>query len=162
MMAAIHGQWKKKIYAVWRDMKQRCSNPNNKSFKNYGGRGIKVCDDWIEAKNFIDWAYANGYDETLTLDRIDSDKDYCPSNCRWVTMKVQQNNKRNNHFITFNGKTKTIKEWSEETGISNETIRRRIEYGWEVEAALYEPPQIKKKGMSRSVRGKNPSNRKRR
>lgn len=84
-----------KIYSCWRNMKQRCFNPKNPLWHRYGGRGIKICNDWLEFKNFMEWAYANGYKEGLSLDRIDNDGDYKPSNCQWITVgKNSQKNRR--------------------------------------------------------------------
>lgn len=95
-----HGGYKDRLYHVWHNMKDRCERPKNTNYKNYGGRGIKVCDEWREYANFREWAYANGYDENApfgdcTLDREDVNGNYEPSNCRWVDLKVQENNRRN-------------------------------------------------------------------
>ena len=84
-----------RLYNIWRGMKQRCYYPSHQSYKHYGGRGITVCDEWLSSFiNFHTWALANGYADHLTLDRIDPDGNYCPSNCRWVTWEVQAQNKR--------------------------------------------------------------------
>ena len=84
-----------RLYGIWRGIKRRCLNPNYHHFKNYGGRGITVCDEWLESfKSFYDWAMSNGYQDDLSIDRIDNDKGYDPSNCRWVTMAEQNKNKR--------------------------------------------------------------------
>lgn len=113
-------------------MKDRCYNPNFKDYKNYGGRGITVCNEWQTphswkgGRAFEKWALENGYADNLTLDRIDVNKGYSPENCRWVSMKVQQNNKRNNRVITYKGKTQTIAQWSEETGLPFKTISNRL------------------------------------
>lgn len=104
----------KRIYGCWQDMKNRCYNKNRKKYKIYGGRGIIVCDEWKNSfSNFYEWAKNNGYNDNLTLDRIDSNGNYEPSNCRWATLKEQANNKRNNHKITINGITKNLCEWLE-------------------------------------------------
>jgi len=121
-------------------MIQRCENPNTHNYKDYGGRGITVCDEWHNPVVFIDWALANGWEEGLTLDRIDNDGNYEPSNCRWATRKEQQRNRRNNHLITFDGKTQTVVQWAEEVNISPQTLYSRIsKYHWPIERALVEP-----------------------
>ena len=93
-----HGYSKLPVYRVWKEMRKRCSNPNDKRYKRYGGRGIKVCDEWQSAQAFVEWAFANGYKHGLTIDRIDNDGDYCPTNCRWVTAKA---NSRNTSLVRF-------------------------------------------------------------
>lgn len=123
-------------------MKQRCGDPNNKAYHNYGGRGIKVCDEWrVSYEAFRDWSLANGYDAKApkgkcTIDRIDNDGDYCPENCRWVSAKEQSRNTRHNRFVEYNGQRKTLAEWAEETGIDDLTIHYRLKSGWSVEEAL--------------------------
>lgn len=105
----------RKIYYVWRAMVQRCCNPDNPSYKNYGGRGISVCADWkVSADNFINWAISNGYKDGLSIDRINNDGNYCPENCRWITRKEQQSNTRRCRMITAWGETKTITEWAKD------------------------------------------------
>ena len=137
---------KKRINIIWQNMKQRCYNPKKPDFKYYGGKGVIVCEDWVHnSKAFYDWAIANGYAENLTLDRINRNGNYEPSNCRWVDMSVQANNKKNNHFITYKGKTQTIAQWSRETGLSISLIGRRINrLKWLPERALTEKPFVGK------------------
>lgn len=120
----------KKLYHIYRGIKDRCYNKNSKSYHNYGARGIKLCDEWNDFEKFEKWALNNGYEQGLWLDRINNDSDYSPDNCRWSTPKEQQNNKRTNVFITINGVTKTLQQWSEESGIKAMTLSRRIELGW--------------------------------
>ena len=133
----IHGHKKDRLYNIWARMKQRCENPKLHDYRHYGGRGIAVCDEWQSFEPFYNWAMSNGYRDDLTIDRIDVNGNYEPSNCRWATMRVQANNKRRNHLITFNGETHTIAEWSRITGINKSTIRNRIAlYGWNTEKAL--------------------------
>ena len=116
-----------RLYNIWRHMKDRCYNNNAKSYKYYGARGISVCKEWNEDFiNFYNWAIYNGYNETLTLDRINVNENYCPSNCRWATKREQNNNKRNNNFITYNGKTLTLTQWANIYGINPNTLKSRI------------------------------------
>lgn len=117
----------KNLYWVYYAMIQRCYMANCKQYFRYGGRGIRVCREWLEDKtSFYKWAIEQGYREGLTLDRIDNDKGYSPENCRWVDYKVQGNNTRRNHLITYKGQTKTMKQWSEELGINYSTLRNRL------------------------------------
>lgn len=126
-----------RIYNIWVSMKSRCNNKNNPVYMLYGGRGISVCDEWNEFKAFKEWAMNNGYSDQLTIDRINVNGNYEPDNCRWATQKEQCRNKRDNHYLTFQGETKTLIEWSELVGIRQETIRHRInDYGYTVEEAL--------------------------
>ena len=128
----------------------RCYYPSTNQYKNYGGKGIKVCDEWQHIEgfiNFYNWAMENGYDETLTLDRIDNNKDYCPENCRWETQKKQSNHRTNNVFYTFNGETKTSKQWCDEYNINQTTFNDRLKRGWTLEQAL----TISTNGTNRKV-----------
>ena len=118
-------------------MKQRCQNPKRPDYKNYGGKGVSVCEEWQEFDSFYLWAINNGYADTLTIDRVDPDGNYSPKNCRWTPQKEQENNRTNNVLICFNGETHTRQEWSEITGIKYTTIRNRIDnLGWPIERAL--------------------------
>jgi hypothetical protein len=128
-----------RIYAIWCTMKARCNRPSSHKYKSYGGRGIKVCEEWKNFEPFYDWAMKNGYAEDLSIDRIDNDGNYEPSNCRWVTSKMQANNTRQNCKITFNGETHTLKEWSEITGITYSALSHRKARGWEVDKMLTVP-----------------------
>lgn len=122
-------------------MKSRCTDSNSVVYPDYGGRGITVCDEWMQSyESFRDWAINNGYQENLTLDRIDVNGNYCPDNCRWVSMKVQSNNKRNNRTIVYLGESHTISEWSDITGINKGTLRYRLDAGWTAEKALTTKP----------------------
>lgn len=125
-----HGMRNTRLYRIWLGMKSRCTIKTTTSFRHYGGRGITICDEWMnDFQSFYDWAMANGYSENLTIDRIDPNGNYEPSNCRWVTTKVQANNKRTNAKILFNGETKTIKEVSEISGINYQTLFSRYKAG---------------------------------
>lgn len=136
----IHGMTGTRIHDTWSHMIQRCRNENHKFYKDYGGRGIAVCDEWIGTEGFIrfnEWAMANGYQENLTIDRIDNDKGYSPDNCRWVDQLTQSNNKRSNKHYTYNGETHTIAEWARLYGIKDTTLRMRLsKRGWDIEKAL--------------------------
>lgn len=124
-------------------MRQRCSNENNNRYKNYGGRGITVCDDWKDNfQAFYEWAIKNGYRENLTLDRKNPNKNYEPNNCRWITQKEQQNNKTNNRFLEYKGEKHTLGEWSEITGIKLATIWARLDRGWSIEKTLTTVPVV--------------------
>lgn len=115
---------------AWSSMIQRCK-PYYHCHSSYYDRGIGVCDEWKIFRNFAEWAINNGHDITLSLDRKDNDKGYSPDNCRWVTMKEQQNNKRTNVYVDFMGRTQTLKQWCEELGLPYGTIRARHRNGWE-------------------------------
>ena len=119
-----HGLSRTIIYHRWESMMGRCYGDKRSFYKNYGGRGIKVCDEWHNPVAFVEWALANGYEENLSLDRIDNDGDYCPENCRWATLKQQARNKRTSRLIDIDGTIKTLSEWSEAAGLCRETIRR--------------------------------------
>ena len=131
-----HGICYTRPYHIWERMKQRCNNPNYKEYDYYGGRGISICEEWKNPKNFYDWAMENGYADNLSIDRIDVNKGYEPSNCRWATPKEQCNNKRNNIRITLYGETKTLAQWCEELNLSYGMVRARIKRGWSYERAL--------------------------
>ena len=137
---------KKRINVIWQNMKQRCYNPNKPDFKYYGGKGVIVCEEWLHnSKAFCDWAMSHGYKDNLTLDRIDHNGNYEPSNCRWVDVITQANNKKNNHLLTYKEKTQTIAQWSRETGLNANLIVRRINrLKWSPERALTEMPIVGK------------------
>lgn len=129
MSRKIHGLTNTNLYMVWNSMKQRCKNSKHRSFKNYGGRGITIADEWLDFNNFVEWSLSNGYTQGLEIDRKDNNGNYTNDNCRFVTSKVNGNNRRTNHFITVDGVTKTITEWSELVGIDRTTLRSRIVKG---------------------------------
>lgn len=132
-----HDKSKTRIYRVWHGIKCRCCNPNDKYYSRYGGAGISVCEAWRESfENFYAWSIANGYSDELSIDRIDNSKGYSPDNCRWATPQQQTENRQCTQKITFNGKTQTLMQWANETGISYTTLWWRIKQGWEPEKAL--------------------------
>lgn len=142
-----HGLRYTKLYNVHKAMIDRCYKMNHDSYVNYGGRGIAVCDEWLDSINgtsdFTKWAKENGYETGLTLDRIDNDGNYEPNNCRWVDYKVQNNNTRATVKIEINESIKTLTEWSEISGVNKNTIRDRIRRGWSGEDLLI--PSLKTK-----------------
>ena len=133
-----HGQSKSKLYHVWQGIKRRCYSLNSKAYKDYGGRGIIVCDSWkTNFQNFQTWAMNNGYKEGLTIERINVNGNYEPNNCTWIPLKKQNMNRRTTHYLTYNGETLSITEWARITGIPRKTISQRINnYHWTVEKAL--------------------------
>lgn len=140
------------LYGTWCKMRARCNSQKDGNYKNYGGRGIKVCDEWNASPlPFISWAESHGwYDGCgLTLDRIDCNGDYSPDNCRWANCKTQSNNKRTNHYITYKGETHTTAEWAEIIGISLSGLHKRLKNNWSLEDALTKPanPRWSTKGV---------------
>lgn len=126
-------------------MKYRCYNPNSDEYQYYGERGICLCEEWNDDFSiFYNWAINHGYKDNLTIDRINVNGNYEPNNCRWTTMKVQENNKRNNRILAFQGKEQTVTQWSEELGINRETIYYRLKSGWSVEDILLKPVKSSK------------------
>lgn len=132
-----HGESKTKLYRVWSAMKRRCYNKHSAYYCDYGGRGIRVCNEWKDSyESFRDWALYNGYGEGLTIDRVNVDGDYSPLNCRWVNHTVQANNRRNNKLFTYNGETHNIAEWAELFHIPYKKLHRRLSSGWDITRAL--------------------------
>ena len=139
-----HGLKESRLFSIWTNMKSRCNNPKATHYEHYGARGITVCDEWLnDFKAFYDWAMSHGYSDELTIDRIDNDGNYEPSNCRWVTMKGQGLNKSDNCIVTLNGISKPLVFWCEEYNINYKTVRDRLKRGWSCEDALSKPVQIK-------------------
>ena len=132
----VHGGTGSRLYKVWNGMKQRCNDPNSIAYHRYGGRGIRVCDEWLSYTNFEDWALSAGYDPDApkgkcTLDRINNDGNYEPSNCRWVSLAEQCATKSSLHTYTYRGETLTVSEWARRTGIEVHTLLYRIKAGWD-------------------------------
>lgn len=133
-----------RIYRIWSNMKNRCNNKNYRRYNDYGGRGITVCNEWLKFDGFLDWALSNGYSDELTIDRIDNNGNYCPSNCRFVSPKKNSNNKRTNLYFIKDGETHTLKEWSEILGIDYILLYCRIrKRNWSFEKAISVPIQEK-------------------
>ena len=138
MSKTIHGMYGTPEYRSWQHMKSRCFNPNHKNYLDYGGRGIKVCDLWLNFENFL---ADMGLKPTAkySIDRIDNDGDYCPDNCKWSTQKEQSNNRRSNRFITIKNETLTMAQWAEKMGIDKQLIFRRLSYKWSEFDAVMTP-----------------------
>lgn len=143
------GGRKTRLNNIYAHIKTRCYNPKSDHYKYYGARGITICEEWLNPEvadrtngmtkgfeAFKKWALENGYQENLTIDRIDVNGNYCPENCRWVTRKIQMNNTRRNHLLTYKGETKNITEWAKITGISVTALTKRICRNWTIERAL--------------------------
>ena len=132
-----HGMTNTRLHNIWKNMKSRCTYERHEDFDLYGGRGITVCDEWLNSFDaFESWANNNGYSDGLSIDRCDVNGNYEPGNCRWITQKAQCNNTRRNINIEFNGETHTMKEWAEILGIKYGTLQSRIARGWSYKKAL--------------------------
>ena len=130
-------------YKAWKSMKNRCFNPNYQYYSHYGGRGIKVCDRWLNSDNFLA-DMGTKPSPKHSIDRIDNDGDYCPENCRWATKAEQDNNKRNNHLITINDVTLTITQWEKKMGYGENVIFMRLKLGWTEFDAVMTPVKQRK------------------
>lgn len=137
-----------RISSIWKGMMGRCYNKSYKGYKNYGGRNIQVCPEWHNPLVFQEWAFANGYADDLTLDRIDNNGDYCPENCRWITMFEQSQNRRNCVYLEYQGKRQTLSSWARELNVSEQMLGSRLKADWPVEDLLFTPsgqiPNFKK------------------
>lgn len=139
-----HGMSNTKLFAMWRDMRNRCYNEKVDRYENYGGRGIKVCDEWKDNfEPFMKWALANGYKDGLSIERIDVNGDYEPSNCKWIPVKQQARNKTTNVMIDYYGKRICIKELSEITGLNDKMLYARYSRGDRGERLWRKPRQTK-------------------
>lgn len=123
-------------------MKRRCNDPNNKFYYSYGARGIAICDEWATYKTFEEWALNNGYDDTLSIDRINNDRGYSPDNCRWVDKYTQARNRSDTRWVTLNNETKSFAEWCEIHNVHPDTVRDRIKRGWTFERAVTTPTPV--------------------
>lgn len=124
---STHGLSNTRIYKIWKGIKNRCLNKKTPSYRNWGGRGITICDEW---KNdflpFYNWSMSHGYSDELSIDRINNNGNYEPNNCRWATRKEQNRNTRQNTFYTYKGETHCLKEWSEKLNFSYKLLQQRI------------------------------------
>lgn len=144
-----NGLYKTTLYKKLKGMKERCYRECNDSYKSYGARGIKVCDEWLDKNNgflnFYNWAINNGYKEGLSIDRIDVNGHYEPNNCRWISMLEQGKNTRNIHNITYKGETHCLSDWARISGVKRPTLFQRLNNGWSIEQALTTPTKQKVK-----------------
>lgn len=131
---------KTRLYRIWQNMKNRCRNENVDRFERYGGRGISICKEWHEFDNFYKWSMDNGYNDELTIDRIDNDGDYNPENCKWSTQREQARNRSTTVKVERNGITKPLREWCEIEGVGFNMVYKRIRRGWDIEDAINIPP----------------------
>lgn len=142
---STHGKSKSRLYAVWNEMRQRCENEKHVSYNLYGARGINVCQEWKNFENFYEWAISNGYNElakrgNCTLERLDSNGCYCPSNCTWTSSKEQARNRRNTTRVVYNGELRVLSELCEEKNVNYHLVYARVvKLGWDIERALSTP-----------------------
>lgn len=131
-----HGGWinQRGTYQTWQDMRQRCSNPDNHNFKNYGARGITICERWATFVGFV--ADMGERPTGKSLDRINNDGNYEPSNCRWATRKEQRDNQRTCRVISYNGQTDILSNWAKRIGIQRATLAYRLDHGWPLSRAM--------------------------
>ncbi|WP_339260903.1 hypothetical protein [Lysinibacillus sp. FSL K6-3209] len=151
-MTKTHGQSGTKLYYVWVEMRQRCRNVKSKKYKHYGGRGIQVCNEWQKFENFFKWSHSNGYKEGLSLDRIDVNGNYEPTNCRWATQLVQVNNTRKTPMYYYKGKEQSLADWARELNLNYYTLRSRARIGWTPKAMFETPMEGKMFGRDKNVR----------
>lgn len=142
-----HNMSHTRLYQIWAAIKRRCNKPYEKSYKNYGGRGIKMCEEWQNSfEAFMEWAMNSGYSDDLTIERIDVDGNYCPDNCTWISKSGQAGNRRSCHYISYNGEVKTLNEWCKEMNLPYKNIHNRItKLGWSFERAISEPIHVEKR-----------------
>lgn len=139
-MSSYENGKRTRLGCIWNNMKKRCYNERHESYKYYGAKGVIVCDEWLhDFDAFKSWAMAHGYQDDLTIDRIDINGNYSPDNCRWVSPKGQARNRSSNHLITYNGITLSITEWAERLNMKIKTLARRLNFGWSIEQALTIP-----------------------
>ena len=136
-------------------MRKRCLNTKDTNYAIYGGKGVSICTEWMDFINFYNWAINNGYEESLTIDRIDVNGDYCPENCRWATMKEQNNNRTSSIFLTIDGDTKTVAQWSKFSPVSQGIIYKRLYKNWEAKDAVFAPLGTKTKNIKTKEQNNN-------
>lgn len=136
----IHGESKTRLHNTWCGMIDRCNNKKDASYPRYGGRGIKICEEWLnDYRNFAKWARKNGYTDELTIERIDVNGDYCPENCKWATTKEQARNRRTTKWVEWQGRKMSLAEAAEMANLPYKQVHFRIKKGWSLEKALTTP-----------------------
>lgn len=142
-----------RIKSIYKDMLRRCYKPYRKNYERYGGRGISVCSEWLENPiSFEKWALNNGYSDKLSIDRIDNDGNYEPSNCRWTDFTTQANNRSNNIVLEYEGTSLTIAQWAEKLGVDRKTIYNRIENG-ESPEVIFSPIDVRQQKSKSGIKG---------
>lgn len=146
-----HNMARTSLYNKWNGIKNRCCNPNSAAYKNYGGRGIKMCDEWRNAPDrFFDWSKQSGYNDNLSIERIDVNGDYTPENCTWIPKPDQAKNRRSNYSITYNGKTQNLQQWCDELGLDYKLIHNRLsKLKWSFERAITESCHAEKRNLTK-------------
>jgi len=140
-----------RLFRIWSEMKSRCGNPKDKNYPNYGGRGIQVCQEWLDVAIFVNWALENRYSDTLTIDRKDNNLGYNPENCRWATVSEQQNNKRNTILVEIDGITDTLAGWSKRTGLKLRMLQDRYHSGFRNNELIQ--PVMRKRSVAKELNG---------
>jgi hypothetical protein len=139
----IPEQLRRKLKDAYKNMLSRCYDPGNDRYENYGGRGVRVCDEWLDPGSgrlrFYRWCIENGAERDLQIDRIDVNGSYCPDNCRFVDAITQMNNTTRNRWLTYRGETKTLAEWARSTGMAYGVLKHRVDRGWDVERIMNQP-----------------------
>ena len=139
-----HGHYGSRLYKIWQGIKKRCLQRNSKDYRDYGGRGIKICDEWMEFEPFYEWAINNGYQQDLTIERIDVNGNYEPSNCTWIPKKEQGRNTRRTKIICYKGEQKTLREWAVCLGLTYNVLQLRLSRGWSIEEAFTIPLWVRR------------------
>ena len=144
-----HGYYYHPLYKIWNGMKKRCYYKNSDSYKYYGARGIEVCNEWkSNPEVFIKWALQNGWKEGFSIERIDVDKNYEPSNVKWIPLSRQSRNKRNSHWISYNGETKCLADWCDQYNLDYRLVNTRLRRGWNTEKAFFQKKHQNTKGKN--------------
>ena len=143
----------KRLWRIWNGMKKRCLHPNEPRYKDYGGRGITLAQEWLNFDNFAEWALSHGYTDELTIERIDVDGNYCPENCKWITQLEQCKNKRDTLWVMYHGEKVRLQDLAETAVVSYDTVHDRIyKRGWDIERALTTPSDRERVSLMQKCR----------